>query len=412
VASLQSTNNIAAVNLSLGTDTYYTDQAACNTISGDFNAAVDLLRVNGTATVVASGNADNPQQLNGTAWPGCVSSVVSVGATNNSNQIRTSSVSAPYLSLLAPGQAITTLYPGNLTATGSGTSGAAAHVSGAWAILKQKKPEATVGQILNALQTTGVKITDTRSGANNRVNCRIQIDEAVNNIPDPIVTLPIPDAVAYGINNCGQIVGTEYVNWTGFLTDTTGTYTSIVYDGPIETGGWYALTEATAINNKGEVSGYYCCDYWGDGSYKWNPNGTDPQANYPNSYSTDVYGNNDFGDLVGDASTDDFWNGFKKISGNFSEVPNGDSTDINNMGRIVGVSLDYEGYLLDENGGLIATFNPSGSTWTVPWNINESGTIVGHYEDNGFVHHGFVRKPDGTLTIVDNIVPGATDTAL
>jgi uncharacterized membrane protein len=82
------------------------------------------------------------------------------------------------------------------------------------------------------------------------------------------------------------------------------------------------------------------------------------------------------------------------------------------MGRIVGVSLDYEGYLLDENGALIDTFNPTGSTWTVPWNINESGTIVGHYEDNAFVHHGFTRKPDGTLTIVDDIVSGATDTAL
>jgi len=35
--------------------------------------------------------------------------------------------------------------------------------------LKQKNPDATVGQILNdPTNTTGVKITDTRQGANNR----------------------------------------------------------------------------------------------------------------------------------------------------------------------------------------------------------------------------------------------------
>lgn len=407
VYSLSSTYSIAAVNMSLGGDTYYTDQAACDALIPGIKEAIDNLRDDGIATVIASGN--KAAQTTGIDWPGCISSAVNVGATNNSNQIWANSVSGSYLSLLAPGVSVTAASPGgSQTATGSGTSNAAAHVSGAWAIMKDKEPGATVGQILNALQTTGVKITDTRTGANNRVNCRIQIDDAVNNIPDSIVTLPVPEAVAYGINNCGQIVGTEYVNWTGFLADTMGTVQSIVYDGPIEAGGFYYLTETTAINNKGEVHGYYCCDYYGDGSYMWNPSGQDVPANYPNSYSTDVYGNNDAGDLVGNAATDSFWGGFKRFSGNFSEVTVGGPIDINNMRRMVGVYDDENGFLTDENGNLVATFQPTGSTWTYPMNINESGQIVGHYMDSGWNWHGFIRKPDGTITTVD--IAGATDT--
>jgi hypothetical protein len=84
------------------------------------------------------------------------------------------------------------------------------------------------------------------------------LGEAVNNIPNAFVTLDIPEASAYGINNCGQIVGTEYTNSTGFLTDTKNTYTQIVYDGDLEDEGWVDMTEATAIDNKGEIHGWYC----------------------------------------------------------------------------------------------------------------------------------------------------------
>ena len=57
---------------------------------------------------------------------------------------------------------------------------AAPHVAGAWAVLKQAKSTASVDEVLNALKTTGIPITDTRAGADNRVKPRIQVDQAVS----------------------------------------------------------------------------------------------------------------------------------------------------------------------------------------------------------------------------------------
>src|SRR5919106_4265701 len=223
VTILKDQYQIAAVNVSLAEfNKFYSDQRLCDAdpnraTNALMKSQIDALRSSGIATVIASGNDSKTNEL---SFPGCLSSAVSVGASTkrisspSDENIWTSSNSASFLSLVAPGVNIatsTTTVTG-VTTIASGTSVAAPHVAGAWAILKHKKPEATVGQILNALQTTGFKITDTRAGANNRVNCRIQIDQALDNIPDKLVTLNIPESVAYGINNCGQIVGTRYTD--------------------------------------------------------------------------------------------------------------------------------------------------------------------------------------------------------
>jgi hypothetical protein len=55
---------------------------------------------------------------------------------------------------------------------------AAPHVAGAWAILRQAKPSASVSQLLTALQSTGVSI----SGCGGSVIPRIQIDAALANL--------------------------------------------------------------------------------------------------------------------------------------------------------------------------------------------------------------------------------------
>jgi len=40
--------------------------------------------------------------------------------------------------------------------------------------------------------------------------------------------------------------------------------------------------------------------------------------------------------------------------------------------------------------------------------INDSGVIVGQYEDGSFVYHGFVRKPNGKIKSFD--YPGSINT--
>src|SRR5262249_43999595 len=72
---------------------------------------------------------------------------------------------SPLLSLLAPGSSILSSVPGGSFDIYDGTSMAAPHVSGAWAILRQAMPSATLDQLLTLFQQTGVPITDTRYGA-------------------------------------------------------------------------------------------------------------------------------------------------------------------------------------------------------------------------------------------------------
>jgi hypothetical protein len=82
----------------------------------------------------------------------------------------------PLVDLLAPGMNIVSAIPGSTYATMLGTSMAAPHVAGAWALLKSVNPAATVDEALAALQDTGFSVTDARNGV---TKPRIAVDEAV-----------------------------------------------------------------------------------------------------------------------------------------------------------------------------------------------------------------------------------------
>jgi subtilisin family serine protease len=170
VFSLRSQFTIAAVNLSLGGGKF---TSPCDSGQAARKAAIDNLRSVGIATAAASGNDGFTDSLNA---PGCISTAVSVGSTTKSDAVSSFSNSASFLSLLAPGQSITSSVPGGGFAVGSGTSAATPHVAGAWAILKQKKPTATVDEVLTALRNTGFLITDFR---NNVTTPRIRVDQAL-----------------------------------------------------------------------------------------------------------------------------------------------------------------------------------------------------------------------------------------
>jgi len=174
VFSLKDTYSIAAVNLSLSKGL----SANCDS-TNPLKKWIDQLRSVGIATITASGNDSSHDSL---GQPACISSVISVGATENGragtvDTIWPQSNSADFLNLLAPGNLINAPIPGGGYADASGTSLAAAHVSGAWAILKQQQPTATVTDILNRLRNNGVNITDPR---NNITRSRIKIDAALS----------------------------------------------------------------------------------------------------------------------------------------------------------------------------------------------------------------------------------------
>jgi uncharacterized protein YegP (UPF0339 family) len=111
--------------------------------------------------VTASGNDGEPDAI---SFPACVTGAVSVGSVDKTDEVSYFSNISPLVSLLAPGGSILSSVPGGDFDVYDGTSMAAPHVAGAWAILKQATPDASVDQLLSLLQQTGVPITDTRYG--------------------------------------------------------------------------------------------------------------------------------------------------------------------------------------------------------------------------------------------------------
>ena len=176
VYALRNTYNIAAVNMSLGGGSYSSPNS-CDADNLSQKAAIDNLRAVNIATVISSGNESTTSSI---AAPGCISSAVSVGATWDSGSVDTVasySNSAWFLSLLAPGSVITSSIPPNTYASWQGTSMAAPHVTGAWALLKQKAAAATVNEVLAALGSTGVQVLDSRNGI---TKPRISLPAALN----------------------------------------------------------------------------------------------------------------------------------------------------------------------------------------------------------------------------------------
>lgn len=365
VLTLSAVMPIEAVNMSIGNPLVrFNDQIACDKRNPAMKTVIDKLRDKKIAVIIASGNESDGTKI---AFPGCISSAVSVGASTDSNTIASFSNSAPFLSLVAPGAGIITSIPGGgFTSTGiNGTSFAAPHVTGAWAVIKQQHPTATVGQVLNALQTGGLKITDTRSG---RKACRIQIGAARTNLKPAFFRFPIAEGAAYDLNNCGQVVGTEYNDWTAFITDTKGILVKLNYPGS-------CLTEAWGINNKGEVSGFMCEPvtwwdkgfFWANGAYRKDvPSGTTSNDTFKNNDSvTTGWG---YFDAVKDYLGYTLKNGSTLVKLPTNVFPE----DIDNKGRFAG----WDG-LYSDAAGAIKYYKYPGATDTYLHGRNESGKVVG-----------------------------------
>lgn len=161
--------NVAAVNMSLGSGSN-----ATNCDANALKSAIDVLRSAGVATVISAGNSG---AKDGIGAPACISSAISVGATDDNDAVASFSQSASILDVLAPGVNITAEYPtnpadptGDYVVTLSGTSMAAPHVAGAVALLLDANPALTITQVENALIATGVPVTDTNGITKPRID--------------------------------------------------------------------------------------------------------------------------------------------------------------------------------------------------------------------------------------------------
>ena len=200
VLSLRTTYNFAAVNMSLGGGQY-----TSNCDDSPLKPVIDNLRSFGIATVVATGNDSRRDAI---AYPACISSTISVGSTFKSGTIDTFwTNAAPFMTFFAPGVSILTSWIDEmfvetfpLFAESSGTSLATPHVSGAWAVLKQAMPGASVDDNLTALQATGKPVTDTRSGGT-VTKPLIQVEAALDRLlglTGPLLTKLTPAGAVVG----------------------------------------------------------------------------------------------------------------------------------------------------------------------------------------------------------------------
>lgn len=228
---------IASVNISIAGGQ---NNTPCETESR--RAIIDTLTSVGIAVVVASGNDGYIDAL---STPACVPNAVSVGATTNIDTVRNASNSAYFLDLLAPGTSVDSSIPGNGFESKSGTSMAAPHVAGAWAILKSREPTASVELILGALGNTGQPVTDTRNGI---TTPRIQVSAALqpNVTVSQHVTARVPEKgqrITYtiGITNSSFFTMTDLVIANLLPTD-------LIFAGPVGLSGAAGKVAQTAAD--------------------------------------------------------------------------------------------------------------------------------------------------------------------
>ena len=221
------------------------------------------------------------------------------------------------------------------------------------------------------------------------------------------------------INERGDVVGV-FVDSSGvtraFVRFSDGSFSDPIVD-PNDTVGF---TEGRGINNSRTVNGDYVAADGTVQSFFWS-NGTFTEYAVPGAVQTNLLSINDAGDFTGgfvpDASG--IFQGFVSVDGTLStfSVPGAVLTlayEINNSEALtVGYYIDgvvLHGYYRDSSGTLHFPIDPTGSTATVLFGLNDRNWVVGRYADSGGATHGLFFIPPNQFTTFD--FPGSTFTSL
>lgn len=197
---------VQVINMSLGTFATFVgncDNSTAYNMAGA--AAINTLRTNGVIAFASSGNSGSGTVMTS---PACLSNVISVGATDDSDEVATFTNSNSVLDIMAPGVGIISDAIGNGTTNASGTSMASPHAAGCAALLIQSGAATNPDQIESRLKTSAVQVTDPTNGLTfPRIDCH------------PALSTPTPTATATGTST-PDITDTPTATSTPTLTAT------------------------------------------------------------------------------------------------------------------------------------------------------------------------------------------------
>ncbi len=248
--------NIASVNMSLGGESFAT---TCDNDSR--SGPITALRDVGIATIVATGNDGYSNKISA---PSCISSAISVGATNDFDSIASFSNIATFMDFFAPGFDIVSSKPETTSAEGSanGTSMATPHVAGAWAVIKSFVPDATIDEILAALKSTGTPINIGGGTYIPRINVNLavqtfNIPPVANNdgAPTPLNTSVTINVVINDTDTNGDTLSIDSVGTPAHGTAVKVSSTSIQYTPTTDYSGVDSFTYTISDGNGGSDTG-------------------------------------------------------------------------------------------------------------------------------------------------------------
>lgn len=208
---------VQVINMSIGTSALFGGDCDASTA---FNmagaAAINTLRANGVTAFASAGNNGSSTQMTS---PACLSNVISVGASDNSDNPAGITNSNASTDIFAPGVGILSSDLSNGTTTATGTSMASPHAAGCAALLIQNGEAVTPDQIETRLETSAVQVLVTANGLSfPRIDCNPQV-----NVP------PVCNANGPYTAECG---GAVTLNGTA-SSDPNGDPLTFLWEGPI-----------------------------------------------------------------------------------------------------------------------------------------------------------------------------------
>jgi uncharacterized membrane protein len=222
------------------------------------------------------------------------------------------------------------------------------------------------------------------------------------------------------INERGDVVG-EFIDSSGvtrgFVRFSDGSFSDPI----VAPNDAFGFTEGRGINNSRTVAGD---TFISDGTVHsfFLSGGTFTEYDVPGAPQTNLLSINDAGSFTGafDPDGSGVFQGFVGRGGTITSfsVPGAaggtNAYEINNSNQlVVGYFVDaaaiLHGFYRDANGALHFPIDPSGSTATVLFGLNDRNWVVGRYASSGVTHGLFFTPPNNFFTFD---YPGATFTSL